>query len=66
MRSFCPDCGTGLFYRNQAVLPGIVDVQAATLDNPDALPPTVHIQTAERLAWVARMGELAEHERFPE
>jgi hypothetical protein len=66
MRSFCPDCGTGLFYRNQAVLPGIVDVQSATLDDPDALPPTVQIQTAERLAWVTRMDGLAEFERFPD
>lgn len=66
MRSFCPDCGTGLFYRNQEALPGIVDVQCATLDDPDGLPPTVHIQTAERLAWVTRMGGLAEFERFPD
>lgn len=66
MRSFCADCGTGLFYRNQAVLPGIVDIQAATLDDADALPPTVQIQTAERLAWVTHLSELPEHERFPD
>ena len=65
MRSFCPKCGTGLFYRNEAVLPGIVDVQAATLDNPNALPPTVQIQTAERLEWVTHMSELPEYDRFP-
>ena len=66
MRSFCADCGTGLFYRNQAVLPGIVDVQSATLDDPESLPPMAHIQTAERLAWVTRLGELPEYERFPD
>jgi hypothetical protein len=66
MRSFCADCGTGLFYRNQAVLPGIVDVQSATLDEPESLPPIAHIQTAERLAWVTRLGELPEYERFPD
>jgi hypothetical protein len=65
MRSFCPECGTGLFYRNEAVLPGLVDVQTATLDTPDALPPAVQIQTAERLGWVTRMNELPEYERFP-
>lgn len=65
MRSFCPACGSGLFYRNEAILPGTVDVQTATLDDPNALPPTVHIQTAERLHWVTRMGELPEFERFP-
>ncbi len=66
MRSFCPSCGSGLFYRNEPVLPGIVDVQAATLDDPDALPPAIQIQTAERLAWVAHMHELPGFERFPE
>jgi hypothetical protein len=26
-RHFCPDCGTGLFYTNTVVLPGIIDIQ---------------------------------------
>ncbi|MCC6196456.1 MAG: GFA family protein [Burkholderiales bacterium] len=65
MRSFCPDCGTGLFYRNQTALPGIVDVQAATLDDPEALPPTIQVQTAERLEWTRRLHELQAFERFP-
>lgn len=65
MRSFCPDCGSGLFYRNAEVLPGIVDVQTATLDDPDALPPAVQIQTAERLHWMQHIQEIPEFERFP-
>ncbi|MFO7704117.1 MAG: GFA family protein [Halopseudomonas sp.] len=65
MRSFCADCGSGLFYRNAAVLPGIVDVQSATLDDPDALSPTVQIQTAERLSWMQHVHELPEFKRFP-
>jgi len=65
MRSFCADCGTGLFYRNAAVLPGIVDIQSSTLDDPDALPPAVQIQTAERLNWMRQLDELTEFERFP-
>jgi len=65
MRSFCPDCGTGLFYRNAVNLPGIVDVQSATLDDPDALPPTVQIQVAERLHWMQQAHELPAFERFP-
>jgi hypothetical protein len=65
MRSFCADCGTGLFYRNAEILPGLVDVQSATLDNPEALPPTVQIQTAERLAWMKHVHELPEFERYP-
>ena len=27
-RHFCPDCGTGLFYSNAEMLPGIVDIQS--------------------------------------
>jgi len=65
MRSFCADCGSGLFYRNAAVLPGVVDVQSSTLDDPDALPPTIQIQTADRLGWMKQVQELPEFERFP-
>ena len=65
MRSFCPKCGTGIAYRNADMLPGIVDIQAATLDNPDALPVQAHIQTAERLGWMAHVHELPQFERYP-
>ena len=65
MRSFCPDCGTGLWFRNQEVLPGIVDIQSATLDDPDALPPQVQIQVADRIGWMASAHCLPEFERFP-
>jgi hypothetical protein len=65
MRSFCPECGTGLFYRNADVLPGLIDVQTATLDNPDLLPPTVQIQVAERQAWVPHLDTLTTYDRFP-
>ena len=65
MRSFCPDCGSGLFYRNAAMLPGLVDIQSSTLDQPEALPPTVQVQTAERLGWMKHILELPEFERYP-
>ena len=32
LRSFCPKCGTGIAYRNTEYLPGIVDIQSASLD----------------------------------
>ena len=66
MRSFCADCGTGLFYRNADLLPGIVEVQLMTLDDADAFPPTANIQTAERIGWMASVHELPSFERFPE
>lgn len=65
VRSFCPECGTGLFYRNGDILPGLVEVQASTLDDPSQLPPTVQIQTAERQSWVPQLDTLKAYERFP-
>lgn len=65
MRSFCPTCGTGISYRNADMLPGIVDIQAATLDDPDALSLQAQIQTAERIGWMANAHELPQFERYP-
>lgn len=64
-RHFCADCGTGLFYTNEKFLPGIIDVQSATLDDPDALPPGAHIQYAEHLRWIEGLDELPKFERYP-
>jgi hypothetical protein len=64
-RHFCPDCGTGLFYFNAVNLPGIADVQSATLDDPDVIAPQIHVQTAERLAWMERAHELPAFPRYP-
>ena len=66
MRSFCADCGSGLFYRNAEILPNVVEVQVATLDDPEAFPPTVHIQTAEQISWMKTAHELPRIDRFPE
>ena len=60
MRSFCPDCGTGLWFRNEEFLPGIVDVQLATLDDPDAFAPQAHVQVAERIGWMKSAHGLPE------
>ena len=47
------------------MLPGIVDIQSATYDDPEAVPAMVHIQTAERLSWMERAHELPTFERYP-
>ena len=65
LRSFCGTCGSGLFYRNAEFLPGIVDIQSATLYDPDAMPPGAHIQVAERLHWMETAHELPTFERYP-
>lgn len=64
-RQFCARCGTSLFYLNEAVLPGLVDLQTGTLDDPEQLPPTAHIQAAERLGWMTQVDALPSFERYP-
>jgi hypothetical protein len=64
-RFFCSDCGTGLFYRNEVMLPGIIDIQSATYDDPEAVPAQVHIQVAERIGWMRRAHALPEFDRYP-
>jgi hypothetical protein len=64
-RQFCADCGTGLFYVNELMLPGLIDVQSATLDDPDAIPARAQIQTAERIRWMERAHELPAFNRYP-
>ncbi len=64
-RHFCPNCGTGLFYTSEAVFPGQIDVQIATLDDPDSIVPQAQIQVAERIGWTKHIGEMPEFERYP-
>ena len=64
-RHFCPDCGTGVFYTNDQILPGIIDIQSATYDDPDAVPPRLQVQIAERIEWMERAHELPAFERYP-
>ncbi len=64
-REFCPTCGTGLFYRSEAVFPDQVDIQIATFDDKDAFPPQAHIQVADAPEWIGRHGEMKQFQRYP-
>jgi hypothetical protein len=64
-RRFCGNCGTGLFYTNETIFPGAIDIQFATLDDPGELVPQAQIQTAERIGWMERLNDLPQFERFP-
>ena len=65
LRHFCIQCGTGLFYTNPVVLPGICDIQSATLDDAEDHAPGSQIQVAERLPYMAHLADLPEFQRFP-
>jgi hypothetical protein len=47
------------------MLPGIVDIQSATYDDPDVVPPQAQIQVADRIGWMKKAHELPEFERYP-
>lgn len=65
-RGFCGTCGTGLFYTNEQIFPGQIDIQSATLDDPDAIPLMAQIQTAEAIGWMSDLPHLPAYARFPE
>lgn len=64
-RHFCGDCGTSLFYTNDVVFPGQIDVQTATLDDPSAIPMQGQIQMAESVAWMRDLNALPAFDRYP-
>ena len=48
-RTFCAACGTQLTY---ASAPDEIDVTIASLDDPDAFPPTHHSWLSHNIAWI--------------
>ena len=64
-RHFCGACGTSLFYTNDAIFPGLIDVQSGTLDDPDLIPAQAQIQTAERIGWMNNLDAMPAFERYP-
>ncbi len=64
-RHFCGECGTGLFYYNEPVLPGLVDIQSATLDDAARLEPGAHIMMKDALPWEATAESLPKFATYP-
>lgn len=64
-RHICPECGTGLYYSNARILPGMIDEQSATFDDPNAIPARAQIQVAEKISWMERAHELPAFDRYP-
>lgn len=55
-RNFCPTCGSRLFTSNLDSFPGLVFVQAGSLDHPEAITPKLEMFVKRRLPWVASLG----------
>ena len=48
----CPQCHVALWSHYSGSGPVVRFVRVGTLDNPDALPPDIHIFTASKQPWV--------------
>jgi hypothetical protein len=61
VRHFCGSCGTPLTWR-AADNPRLVDVSIASLDDPEAVEPSLHLWTDSQITWF----EIADHlPRYP-
>lgn len=59
-RGFCAACGSALTYRS-AARPLEIDVTLATLDEPAAIAPRMHLWVAEKLPWIALTDGLPQY-----
>jgi hypothetical protein len=64
-RSFCASCGTSLAF-TAGYMPGLVDVTVASLDDPEALAPQMHIWESQRLPWIHLGDGLPRHPEDPQ
>jgi hypothetical protein len=52
LRGFCAACGTSLTFSNQT-RPQDIDLTLASLDEPQRLPPTMHVWVQDKLPWLS-------------
>lgn len=63
-RGFCGRCGSQITWSAER-LPGLIDVTVATLDDPSALPPEMHIWESRRVPWLELADSLPRHAELP-
>lgn len=61
-RSFCPICGTQLFYKDSRV-PQYIAVTLGSLDQPNRCLPQDHVWTSSQLQWLHLNDDLP---RYPQ
>jgi hypothetical protein len=64
-RNFCPNCGS-LIYSEPAVMQGVINVTAGSMDDPSLYQPQAVIYTKSRPAWDRIDSGLPEFETMPE
>lgn len=63
-RGFCRSCGTQISF-TASFLPGLIDITIGSLDDPEAIKPTLHYWDSEHLSWVDFADGLPRHPEFP-
>lgn len=63
-RGFCANCGTQIFF-DATFLPGLVDITVGSMDEPELLPPTLHLWYSSHLSWAEFADDLPHHPEFP-
>jgi hypothetical protein len=61
-RGHCARCGTGISYRVQRRA-GDIDLTLASMDDPHAFQPTVHIWVSDKLPWLVIPDGLPQYQR---
>ena len=65
MRGFCENCGTPLTWEGDGgELGDIVEFHLSTFDNPEAMVPTSHAFSPERISWFEVADDLPRFEGF--
>ena len=54
----CPDCGVTLWSNYGAAKDAVHFLRVGTLDDPNHMPPDIHIFTASKQDWVTLSGEV--------
>ena len=63
-RGFCPRCGTQISF-TASFLPGLIDITIGSLDQPEAVPPTLHYWHSNHLGWAEFADTLPRHAGLP-
>lgn len=63
-RGFCETCGTQISF-TASFLPGLVDIAVGSLDDPEAVQPSLHYWHSEHLTWAEFADDLPRHPELP-
>ena len=63
-RGFCAACGTQISF-TASFLPDLIDIAIGSLDNPEAISPSLHYWCSEHLSWAEFADSLPRHPKFP-